>query len=200
MGKGAAGIFLDRDGVLVHDRGLVTRSEHFELMQDVREALRTLKNQDFRLFVISNQAVVARGLLSLAQLDLLHRELHEMLDPRAQLIDAFYACPHHPHADDPRYRQVCLCRKPQPGLIQKASTEWKIDLEASVMIGDRMSDVLAGQRAGTATILFESGRHEDPPIVGAPLVPSIRPDHRCASWPDALDYIIARSSKSRGVG
>lgn len=199
MHERRAAIFLDRDGVLVHDRGIVTHSGQLELIDGVRQALRSLKTHGYRLVVITNQAVVARGLLSLTELEALHQELHERLDPKRSLIDAFYACPHHPHANDPRYRLQCLCRKPQPGLLLRAERERNVDLKASVMIGDRMSDILAGRRAGTSTILFESGCHKDPPIVGARMDSSVKADHRCASWSEVLECIFSREIDSKGA-
>jgi D-glycero-D-manno-heptose 1,7-bisphosphate phosphatase len=172
-------VFLDRDGVLVVDRGLVTRPEEFDIMKGVPEALHVLKNAGYLLIVVTNQAVVARGLISERDLEELHRALQEMLSKRgAPPLDAVYSCPHHPSADLPGLRMVCECRKPRPGMLLKAAEEHSVELNLSHMIGDRFTDILAGRRAGCRTTLLETGAHLAPPIEsGEVLSGEIRPDY-----------------------
>jgi D-glycero-D-manno-heptose 1,7-bisphosphate phosphatase len=163
--------FLDRDGVLVCDSGLITEAGQFVLLEGVPEALWLLKRAGFRLIVVTNQAVVARGLISEKDLLCLHKALEDLLVLQgAPKLDAIYACPHHPNANLPQYRLQCHCRKPRPGLLLQAAEENDLDLWQSFMIGDRLTDVAAGQRAGCGTILVQTGQHlaapiqtEDPP-------------------------------------
>lgn len=158
-------VFLDRDGVLVEDRGVVTRAGEFDILRGVPEALRLLKNAGYLLIVVTNQAVVARGLISEPGLHELHRALQEMLLAQgAPLLDAIYSCPHHPNANLPAFRMVCECRKPRPGMLLRAAAEHAVDLKRSHIIGDRPTDVLAGHRAGCLTTLVQTGAHLAPPI------------------------------------
>ncbi|OQA77331.1 MAG: D-glycero-beta-D-manno-heptose-1,7-bisphosphate 7-phosphatase [bacterium ADurb.Bin243] len=93
-------------------------------------------------------------------------------------IDKIYYCPHHPDANDERYRALCECRKPRPGMLLTAAREYEIDLKASYMIGDRMSDITAGSLAGCRTIHFLSGMHAQKAII-SDFKPDkeIRPDY-----------------------
>jgi D-glycero-D-manno-heptose 1,7-bisphosphate phosphatase len=184
-------VFLDRDGVLVEDVNLLVRPEEMHLYPEVAATLRRAVEDGFELVVVTNQTVVARGLATLAEVDDLHRHLsHEIAAAGGPTLEHFYVCPHHPHANLAEYRVVCDCRKPRPGLLARAAAELHIDLERSFFVGDRMSDVVAGARAGCFTILLETGAHTQPPIESVdPIDPSIRPDRVCRSLPEALAWI-----------
>ena len=171
--------FLDRDGVLVSDSGLVTEAGQFVLLEGVPAALWLLKQAGFRLIAITNQAVVARGLISEEDLRGLHDALQDLLVTQgAPKLDAIYACPHHPNADLPEYKLDCQCRKPRPGLILQAANENCVDLRQSFMIGDRLTDIVAGQRAGCRTILLQTGQHNAAPIQTVdPLENILPPDY-----------------------
>jgi len=171
-------VFLDRDGVLVHDRGLVTQRDQLLVMPGVPEALWILKRQGYLLIVVTNQAVVARGLLSLEELQTIHHSMEEiLLEQGAPKLDAIYYCPHHPNASLASFRLDCACRKPKPGMILQAALDFEINLRESHMVGDRQSDVLAGQLAGCQTFLVETGQHLASPIEGAKTPSEIHPDH-----------------------
>lgn len=166
----------------------------------MRESLVVLKEWGFVLCCVTNQSVVARGLLTLSELDSLHLKLNDDLGRGRPILDGFFACPHHPHAQVERYRVHCDCRKPKAGLLLQAAKRLGLDLMNSFMVGDRMSDVVAGDTAGCKTILFESGRHEDPPIVGAESSVSLRPDLRVQSWEEVVNWISShRHSQSDRV-
>ena len=166
---------LDRDGVLNEDTHLLSRRRDLRLLTGVAEALNSLRASGFKLIVISNQPIVARGLAS-------------------EPLDAFYYCPHHPSATLASYRIVCECRKPRPGMLLRAAAEHHLDLSASFMVGDRITDVIAGAHAGCRTIQVRTGRHEAPPIetVG-PLDEDVRPDHVCSGLPEAARWILSRT-------
>ena len=155
-------IFLDRDGVINEERGLICNKEEIFILPGVKEALRKLKEKGFILIVITNQPAVARGLLSEEELE----EIHEFMNKELEgLIDKFYFCPHHPemHDDVPehakKYRIKCDCRKPLPGMILKAVKEFDIELDKSWMIGDMISDIATGKSAGCKTIMVESPKN-----------------------------------------
>ena len=144
-------VFLDRDGVLVHDDGFLLREEQIRLMDGVALALRSLKSAGMLLAVVSNQATVARGLVSEQDVERLNTSIADRIQqdggPRPH---ASYFCPHHPDADVDEYRVVCSCRKPRPGMILRAAEEHQIDPRASFLVGDRMTDIAAGAAAAAA--------------------------------------------------
>jgi D-glycero-D-manno-heptose 1,7-bisphosphate phosphatase len=185
-------VFLDRDGVLIQDNGLLTRLGDVRLIQGVSRALGQLKARGFLLIVVSNQAAVARGLLSEQDVKELQAEISRMLiKAGAPTFDGFYFCPHHPQATLSAYRTVCECRKPRPGLLLRASREHDVSLLESFMIGDRITDIVAGMRAGCRTILVESGAHEEPVIETFEAIDvTVQPDLRCTSIVEAVAWIL----------
>lgn len=186
-----AALFLDRDGVLVHDVGLVTRGEQLAFAPDVPDALRRAARLGLPLVVVTNQTVVARGLCSEAELEALHAELEHALTLRgAPRFAGIYVCPHHPHAQVERYRTTCDCRKPQPGLLLRAARELSLDLSQSFLIGDRASDVAAARACGVTPLLLEGPESAALPIVGAESLGSLgEPAAVVASASAALDWI-----------
>jgi D-glycero-D-manno-heptose 1,7-bisphosphate phosphatase len=190
---GGRAVFLDRDGVLVPDVHLPTRPEQLPLLPGVPRALAALADAGFTLVVVTNQPVVARGLLSEDELAGLHDELAARIRASSGVeVAGFYVCPHHPRADLPAYRLACTCRKPQPGLLVRAARELDVAPAQSFMVGDRPSDVAAGRRAGCRTIQVRTGRHADPPIETAePWDPeTAQPDHSCDDLPAATAWIL----------
>jgi D-glycero-D-manno-heptose 1,7-bisphosphate phosphatase len=195
-------VFLDRDGVLVRDVGLIARTGQFAWEPGAPQAVRRLSDAGFAVVVVTNQAVVARGLISEADLAGLHEWLQQQLAAVAGArVDAFYSCPHHPHADVEAYRRPCDCRKPQPGLLLRAAADLHLDLARSYLVGDRGSDIAAGRRAGCRTILVTTGMHDREPIVGAEsLAPEeTRPDLVCRDLAEAVDIILTEPMVQVGI-
>lgn len=158
-------VFLDRDGVLVDDRGPLLRLEDIRLLPGVAPALARLKAAGFALVVVSNQTVVARGWLDEAGVRDLQAEVDRRLAAQgAPPLDGFYFCPHHPNATLAAYRIVCPCRKPLPGLILQAAADLGLDPARSFLVGDRPSDLVAGLRAGCRVAWVQTGAHFEPPI------------------------------------
>jgi D-glycero-D-manno-heptose 1,7-bisphosphate phosphatase len=175
----------------VEDQGLLTKAEDIHILPGVPEALMRLHRAGFALVVVSNQAVVARGLLSETDLLALHRGVESRLEAAgAPALDGFYYCPHHPSATLPAYRMACLCRKPRPGLLLRAAEELDLDLPASHMVGDRPTDLQAGYRAGCRPIWVQSGRHEDLVIETPDAGDDIPPAHICGSLAEAARWIL----------
>jgi D-glycero-D-manno-heptose 1,7-bisphosphate phosphatase len=185
-------VFLDRDGVLIEDVNLLQRPEEIRILPGVPEALQNLKAAGFQLHVVTNQAVVARGLLSEDDVRSLHICLNTLLQQAgAPSIDGWFFCPHHPQATIAAYRLDCSCRKPRPGLILQAAALHHLDLACSYVVGDRITDIAAGSSAGCRTILVETGRHLDAPIITSePLNPHLHPDYVCANLPAAAAWIL----------
>ncbi|MBI4509587.1 MAG: HAD family hydrolase [Deltaproteobacteria bacterium] len=193
--KGKA-VFLDRDGVLVEDVGLLARPEDIRVLAGAAEALAKLRQAGYLLVVISNQASVARGILSEAAACELHEHVQwELRACGAPHLDGFYFCPHHPHANLPEYRRACDCRKPRPGLILRASTERDVDPSTSFMVGDRLTDVWAGARAGCRTVLVETGKHAEPLIVTSdPPDEAVAPQRTCRDLGEAARWILEQGA------
>jgi len=169
-------IFLDRDGVvvapLVRD-GLPYPPAclaDLEILPGVREALLRLRDAGFRLVLVTNQPDIARGTQRREVVDQINRQLVSELP-----LDDVRVCPH----DD---ADRCRCRKPEPGMIEDASAEGRIDLAASYMIGDRWRDVEAGRRAGCRTVFIDRGYAEPA---------AIEPDLTVGSLPEAADWILS---------
>jgi D,D-heptose 1,7-bisphosphate phosphatase len=148
-------VFLDRDGTLNFDPGYLGYPEYLELFSDTGNVLAALKNKyQFKLVVISNQAGIARKIITEEQVISVNNELNKKLSEFNVQIDAFYYCPFHP---DFNSEEDCLCRKPSPKMILDAATDLCIDLAKSYFIGDSVSDVLSGLSAQLKTILVKTG-------------------------------------------
>lgn len=187
-----AAVFLDRDGVIVEDNGVLADAGDIRIPPDVPRLLATLREAGFPLVVISNQTVVSRGLLTEGGAIALQHEVEaQIVALGGPSLDGFYYCPHHPNATLPAYRLDCDCRKPHPGLLHRAAYDIGLDLRHSVFIGDRMSDVAAGHAAGCRTVLLRSGAHLAPPIEGARVDPSLAPDFACDTLDEAVAWVLA---------
>lgn len=145
-------VFLDRDGVISKEVDLLCKPEQLELIEGVGEAIRYINGKGYLAIVVTNQPVIARNLCSLEELDFIHAKLETLLGHERAYVNAIYYCPHHPDSGYPEerkeYKIKCDCRKPAPGMLLKAAKDWNIDLSQSYMIGDRPSDVKAGENAG----------------------------------------------------
>ena len=145
--------FLDRDGVInrkAREGEYVIRWEEMQILPGVAEAIVLLKQAGVRVIVVSNQRCVAKGLITIAELEVLHGRMCGAVASHGAKIDALYYCPHDTQA-------FCCCRKPQPGMLLDAARDHDIDLSASWMIGDSPADVEAGRSAGCKTALLASG-------------------------------------------
>ena len=186
-------IFLDRDGVLIEDVHLLANPGDIRVLEGVPQALRTLKEAGFKLIVVSNQTVVARGLVTEQEVYAINAEMEHLLEQAGgPHLDGFYFCPHHPNATLPAYRIACECRKPRPGLLLRAAREHNLNLGASFTVGDRITDIIAGARAGCRTVLVQTGKQQAPPIETVePLDRSVQPDYTCANLSEAAKWILA---------
>jgi D-glycero-D-manno-heptose 1,7-bisphosphate phosphatase len=140
--------FLDRDGVINRDHGYVYRIEDFEFLPGVVAALVQLAQQGYLLVVVTNQSGIGRGLYTEQDFVTLSEQVAERLASAGVAFAAVRHCPHHPDALLAQWRSVCDCRKPAPGMIVDAAAELDIDLAASILVGDKASDIAAGRAAG----------------------------------------------------
>lgn len=146
-------VLLDRDGVLVEDIGYLGTPDQLRILPRVPEALRLLAPH-FRLVVVTNQSGIARGKFSQDDLLTVHRELARCFGEEGITIEAYYYCPHHIRFGVvSEFTIECECRKPEPGMLQRASIDLGLDLSSSYMIGDNVTDLEAGRAAGTKAII-----------------------------------------------
>jgi D-glycero-D-manno-heptose 1,7-bisphosphate phosphatase len=164
--SGTRAAFIDRDGVvneLVLDprTGLPEsplRVEDVVLIPGAADALKRLAGAGWLLVGVSNQPAAAKGTVSVAQLEEVQARVVQLLGAEGASFDAFHMCLHHPDGVVPELSGDCECRKPAPGMLLEAARQLAIDLQASWMIGDTDSDVLAGGAAGCQTVLV---KHRD---------------------------------------
>jgi D-glycero-D-manno-heptose 1,7-bisphosphate phosphatase len=142
--------FLDRDGVINLDLGYVHTIDRFVWVEGAVDAIRWLNDQGYAVFVVTNQSGVARGEYDESAVHALHAWISEQLARSGAVIDAFLLCPHHPD-----FGVACDCRKPKPGMLLRAFSEWPLDRCRSFMIGDRSTDVAAAEAAGIPGYLFD---------------------------------------------
>lgn len=153
-------IFLDRDGIINKYVGFLRHIDDFELLDGVAEAIRKINNLGYLAIVVTNQPVIARGEITFKILDEIHNKMETLLGEEGAYLDAIYYCPHHPNRGYKGERLSlkidCMCRKPKPGMLFKASQAFNIDLNLSWMVGDSENDIKAGINAGCKTALINN--------------------------------------------
>jgi D-glycero-D-manno-heptose 1,7-bisphosphate phosphatase len=146
-------LFLDRDGVINVEKNYVHRIEDFEFVPGVFELCRIAGDLGFHLIVVTNQAGIGRGLYTETDFQHLTAWMVDTFRQRGIVIARVYHCPHHPTAGLGTYRRDCFDRKPHPGMLLRARDELRLDLARSVLIGDKDSDIEAGQAAGVGGLI-----------------------------------------------
>lgn len=136
-------LFLDRDGTINIEKDYVYKIEDFEFIDGIFELIKSYQKQEFLIFIITNQAGIARGFYTENDYAILTNWMLKQLELQGIKITKVYHCPHHPEITG-----KCNCRKPNPGMILGAIHEFNIDPVNSVLIGDKKSDILAGKNAG----------------------------------------------------
>lgn len=151
-------IFLDRDGTINRYVGFLRSEEELELLDGVAQAIGRINSSGYLAVVVTNQPVIARGEVTVPELQCIHNKMETLLGYEGVFVDAIYYCPHHPHkgyeGEIPELKIECSCRKPKPGMLLQAAQDLNIDLAVSWMIGDGENDVKAGIAAGCKTALI----------------------------------------------
>ena len=149
-------VFLDRDGTINKLVGFLRNIEEFELLPGVAEAVKKINESGYLAIVATNQPVIARGEVTVPELQEIHNKLETLLGQEGAYLDAIYYCPHHPHkgyeGEVPELKFDCDCRKPKAGMLLQAAKDFNIDLSASYMIGDGEFDVQCGINAGCTPV------------------------------------------------
>jgi len=155
-------IFLDRDGTVNKEKEFLWKPQDFQFIPGAEKAIKIFNNLGYTVLVITNQSGVARGFYAEEDVMKLHCHINGLLRKRCAIIDAFYFCPHHVDGVIEKYAIDCDCRKPKTGMILKAEKDFNLDLDRSIIIGDKEIDVLAGKNAGIGEkILIRSGHPVD---------------------------------------
>jgi len=154
-------IFLDRDGTINVQKGLIGREEEFFLEDCATEAIRKINESGMLAIVVTNQPVVARGICEVKKVEQIHRKMKTLLGNQGVYLDEVVFCPHHPDKGYPEensaYKIPCNCRKPKTGMLEKCAEKYHIDLNQSWMIGDSTVDIQTGINGGLHTILVQTG-------------------------------------------
>ena len=186
-----AAVFVDRDGCLTEEVGYVNHVSRIRLLPRTADAIRRLNGAGVPAVMVTNQAGIARGYFTEALLHAVNAEMVRQLAAAGARLDGLYVCPHHPSEGEPPYRMICDCRKPRPGLLQRAARDLRLDLAGSVMVGDKISDVAVGQSVGAAGVLVLTGygrgewEHQRAQWTS-------KPDHVAEDLLDAVDWALAR--------
>lgn len=142
-------IFLDRDGTINEDVGYLSDIRNLKIIPGTKEAVDLLRKEGFLIFIITNQSGLARGFFTHGDVERIHDRIKDVFP-----FDGIYYCPHHPGED-------CPCRKPKPKMALDAADKFRVDLEQSYLIGDALSDLEMGQRAGCQSILVLTGKGKE---------------------------------------
>ena len=151
-------VFFDRDGVLNIDKGYTYKIADLEWTAGAKEAVAYLTKLGYKIFVVTNQSGIARGIYKVEDMEKLHNYMAEEFKKAGGEITKFYYCPHHPTKGViPELTIKCNCRKPAPGMILKAFGEYDLDKKNCFMVGDMPKDMGAAEAAGIPGYLFKGG-------------------------------------------
>jgi D-glycero-D-manno-heptose 1,7-bisphosphate phosphatase len=177
-------IFLDRDGVISENRADHVKSwDEFRFIPGALAALRWLRQAGFRTFVVTNQAIVNRGIVSAVVIDDIHTRMRWQIRQHGGQIDDLHFCPHDTG-------EGCACRKPRPGMLMQLAAKWNVDLARSYMVGDAWTDMAAGRAASCRCVMVRTGRgaeqieHQEDGLALA--------DHIAADLASAVEWILAQ--------
>ena len=176
---GNRAVFIDRDGTINVNYGYISDPDDFKMYPGVAKGIKLLNEKGFKIIVITNQSGIARGYFSKGVLENIHEKMKKELSKEDAGVDAIYYCSHHPD-------EKCNCRKPNPGLLEKAIKDFDIDVKNSFIIGDRMLDVEAGHKIGCKTVLVP----EDKELVKKEREESnVKPDFICNDFYTGAKWI-----------
>jgi D,D-heptose 1,7-bisphosphate phosphatase len=188
LATSALAVFLDRDGTLNEDSGYIASPDQLHLLPNVARAIQKLNRSRYLSVLVTNQSVIARGMVDERGLQYIHNHLECLLAKEQAYLDRIYYCPHHPDrgfpGERPEYKVGCGCRKPATGLVDLASADMNINPAGSWMIGNSFTDVELARRAGLLSVLLGLGNRD------ANARFAQRPDFEFASLPEAVDFVL----------
>ncbi len=146
-------VFLDRDGTINNERNYIYKIKDFKLIPGTYEAFRLLTDSNTKIYIITNQAGIARGYFTEEQFHKLTRYMTSCFEKKGCKIEKILHCPHHPDGIMPEYTQKCLCRKPNTKLIEDIIKKERFNVNELALIGDKNTDIDAGRKLGLTTYL-----------------------------------------------
>jgi D-glycero-D-manno-heptose 1,7-bisphosphate phosphatase len=155
--KSEIAVFLDRDGTISEETGYINAVDNFSLYRYSSTAIKKLNELGLKVIVITNQASVAKGLCTEDTINSIHKRMRDLLWKDGAIIDAIYFCPHHLEGTIDKYRIDCQCRKPKIGMVLEALKHFKLNLNDSFVVGDKVSDIETGFNSKMKTILVLTG-------------------------------------------
>ena len=150
-------VFLDRDGTLNVDAGYLDRKERLMLFPWSLDSVRLLRRAGYAVVVVTNQSGVARGMIEESFVEEAHQIIQSRLIDIGEKLDGHYYCPHEPSASIEAFRVDCDCRKPKPGLVTRAARDLGLDVEKSIVVGDKWSDIGLAKQTGARGVLVRTG-------------------------------------------
>jgi len=147
--------FLDRDGIIIKNIPYLRKVDQIEFLPDVQKAIRKINKNNYICIIITNQSGIARGLVSIEELNDIHNNIMEKIKKGRGKIDAIYFCPHHPNAKIKKFSMTCMCRKPKPGLILEAEKIHNLELKDCYLVGDQDIDFEAGSKANCKSFIIK---------------------------------------------
>lgn len=149
-------LFLDRDGIINVDHGYVYKIEDFEFVKGIFELCSAAQQKSYKIFVVTNQSGIARGYYTSSDFKILTQWMLEQFTAHHINISQVYFCPHHFYKGINEFKLNCNCRKPAPGMIKQAESEYGLALNESIMLGDKLSDMESAYNAGVGQRIFLS--------------------------------------------
>lgn len=150
-------LFVDRDGTIIVDKHYQSDPDGIELIDGAIEGLREAAQAGYQIVILSNQSGVARGMFDIDTVERMNQRLTDLLKQAGVAIDGLYYCPHYPAGTVDRWRQRCDCRKPAPGMAEQAARELNLDLRRSIVVGDKLDDIMLAQLIGARSVLVRTG-------------------------------------------
>lgn len=187
-------VFVDRDGCLTEEVGYVNHVSRIRLLPRSAQAIRRLNDTGMAAVMVTNQAGIAKGYFSEDVLHAVNAEMIRQLGAGQARLDGLYVCTHHPDEGEPPYRARCDCRKPGPGLLHRAAADLGLDLGASVVVGDKMSDVGTARAAGAAAVLVLTGYGRGE-LEHRRHLWTDKPDHVAEDLLDAVEWALDRRGR-----
>jgi D-glycero-D-manno-heptose 1,7-bisphosphate phosphatase len=187
--------FLDRDGTIIEDPGYLGDPDKIQFIPGAQEALSALSAAGYRLIVVTNQAGVARGIITEDDVRRVNVRLQELLSAAGVPVDGIYYCPHHAEAGSPEYRKDCPSRKPGPGMVERARRDFGLDVARSVIVGDHLSDAAVarhypGMRGIMVLTGHGAGQYEKVQAGATPV-----PDHVAPDLRSAVEWLLRQSGR-----
>ena len=153
----AKAVFFDRDGTLNVDIHYLHRPEDFQWIPGAQEAIKFVNDRGYLAILVTNQSGVARGYYPESDVVRVYDWMNAELQRSGAHLDALYYCPHHPDGSVPQYAKICTCRKPSPGLVNRACRDLAIDKAKSYFVGDTETDMACARNAGVRGVRYEGG-------------------------------------------